>query len=264
MSIILRTNGRPRLLVSVRSVQEAQAALASGAEVIDVKEPSRGSLGAADHETVAAVVRAVEDRAPVSAALGELVDLLERGGRRLQTSTIGVGDASHSSLAVQPPLPSGVAYFKVGLAHCAPLADWPAHWRDVSARLGGSARPVAVTYADWRAVSAPDPQEVLAAAVSAQCPALLIDTWGKASGTLFEHWPAEALRAFIERAHGHNLAIVLAGSLTEAALKVAVRLQPDLIAVRGAACEGGRDGDVSRSRVAALRQAIEETHLPVR
>ena len=35
-------------LVSVRSPEEALAALEGGADLIDVKEPSRGPLGAAD------------------------------------------------------------------------------------------------------------------------------------------------------------------------------------------------------------------------
>ena len=34
-----------RLLVSVRSADEAEAAIAGGADVIDVKEPSHGPLG---------------------------------------------------------------------------------------------------------------------------------------------------------------------------------------------------------------------------
>src|SRR5262245_44632800 len=65
---------RPGLLVSVRSAEEAEAALAGSADLIDVKEPSRGSLGRADEATIAAVMRAVGGRRPVSAALGELRD----------------------------------------------------------------------------------------------------------------------------------------------------------------------------------------------
>ena len=33
------------LLVSVRSAEEAEIALAGGANLIDIKEPSRGALG---------------------------------------------------------------------------------------------------------------------------------------------------------------------------------------------------------------------------
>ena len=47
----------PRLLVSVRDAVEAEAALAGGAHLIDVKEPARGALGRADDATIAAVVR---------------------------------------------------------------------------------------------------------------------------------------------------------------------------------------------------------------
>src|SRR5262245_38153018 len=60
------------LLVSVRSVEEAQAALEGGASIIDVKEPSAGSLGRASFKTITGVVRQVARRVPVSAALGEL------------------------------------------------------------------------------------------------------------------------------------------------------------------------------------------------
>ena len=48
-----------RLLVSVRSAAEAEAALTGGASVIDVKEPTRGALGRADDGVIADVIGAV-------------------------------------------------------------------------------------------------------------------------------------------------------------------------------------------------------------
>src|SRR5256885_16611977 len=45
---------RAGLLVSVRSAGEAEAAIAGGADLIDVKEPAYGSLGRAKDETIAA------------------------------------------------------------------------------------------------------------------------------------------------------------------------------------------------------------------
>ncbi|MFQ5843721.1 MAG: (5-formylfuran-3-yl)methyl phosphate synthase, partial [Planctomycetota bacterium] len=45
---LLRSPGAPPLLLaSVRSIQEAILALSGGADVLDVKEPREGSLGAA-------------------------------------------------------------------------------------------------------------------------------------------------------------------------------------------------------------------------
>jgi uncharacterized protein (UPF0264 family) len=63
---------RPQLLVSVRDVAEAEAALAGGADIIDIKEPRRGALGMADAAMIAEIVACVDRRVPVSAALGEL------------------------------------------------------------------------------------------------------------------------------------------------------------------------------------------------
>ncbi|HKB38458.1 MAG TPA: (5-formylfuran-3-yl)methyl phosphate synthase, partial [Gemmataceae bacterium] len=83
----------PQLLVSVRSAREAEAALAGGADVIDVKEPRRGPLGRADNAVLRAVLVAIAGRRPVSAALGELIE--DGGGS---------------------PLPAGVRFVKWGLA----------------------------------------------------------------------------------------------------------------------------------------------------
>jgi uncharacterized protein (UPF0264 family) len=66
------------------------------------------------------------------------------------------------------------------------------------------------------------------------------------------------LRPFIHRVRETNIALVLAGSLTGDAIATAVGLGPDLIAVRGAACNAGREGTVSADRVASLKSAISQ------
>jgi uncharacterized protein (UPF0264 family) len=237
-------HGGPGLLVSVRGAAEALEALAGGADVIDVKEPKRGSLGAADASTIAEVVRAVNGRTIVTAALGELTELVA-GRSEFHPATV----------------PCGVALIKIGLVGCRGNPDWICAWRDAIAPALASgrapaSRPVAVAYADWEAANAPAPIEVLNAGIQARCPALLVDTWDKSSGSLFDHWPATELRSFIDEVHSRGSRVVLAGSLSGAAVGEAARLQPDLIAVRTAACDGGRDGTVSRERVRALKQYI--------
>ncbi len=59
-----------RLLVSVRDPDEAQIAAQSGVDLIDVKEPIRGSLGAADAATLAAIAQCVAGRAPLERRAG--------------------------------------------------------------------------------------------------------------------------------------------------------------------------------------------------
>src|SRR5690606_37872224 len=63
-----------RILVSVADASEARVALAGGAEIIDVKDPARGSLGAADPSVLREIAELVGDARPISAALGEATD----------------------------------------------------------------------------------------------------------------------------------------------------------------------------------------------
>jgi (5-formylfuran-3-yl)methyl phosphate synthase len=240
---------RPGLLVSVRNADEAIAALAGGTDVIDVKEPNRGALGAADYAVIAEIVRAVNGRAPVTAAAGELVDLLPK--------------LSNNSCA---PMPAGVSLAKIGLSHCGTVNNWKASWQQVAETLQGNRKshtqPVAVVYADWEAAASPPPDEIHSSALDIGCRVVLIDTWNKTSGSLFDHWPIEELRFFVDRVRrSGKFAVVLAGSLTDANLLRAAELQPNLIAVRGAACDSGRNSSVSQKRVSNLRTLLDSVSL---
>jgi uncharacterized protein (UPF0264 family) len=238
------SKGTPGLLVSVRSAAEALRALAGGADLIDVKEPNQGSLGAANNDTISAVVGVVNGQAPVSAALGELVDF------------IGTPNGEG-----QRTLVDGVSLFKIGLARCSAVNNWQTHWQYavdnlVSTSPKSNSQAVAVVYADWHAAQSPSPHEVLSMAIQCRCPALLIDTWEKSGETLFDYWPVAELQDFTTEVRRHDIAIVLAGSLTGQNVTTAARLVPELIAVRTAACEGGRAGTVSERRVRELKNVI--------
>jgi uncharacterized protein (UPF0264 family) len=226
---------RPGLLVSVRSAAEAVAALAGGADVIDVKEPLRGPLGPADGETIAEVVRAVAGRVPVTAAAGELTDV---------------------NTSVLMTSPAEIALVKFGLANCSSMGCLRSALRRRFSHGCDHTPTAIVAYADWRAARSIDPVAVLSAAIEFGCAAVLIDTWDKSAGTLFDHWPADGLMMYLHQSREHGLLVALAGSLTLENLRDAAALGPDYVAVRGAACEGGRAGAVSAKRVAALRAAL--------
>jgi hypothetical protein len=231
------TSRGPALLVSVRNPDEADTAIRGGADWIDVKEPSRGPLGAADSAMVAAVVDRVAGGLPVSAAGGEL---LER---------------PHDRASVDAARP-GVRFVKFGLAGCVDRADWPQLWRTAQAQ----ARPtelIAVVYADWQRARAPVPADVLRLAREAGSPALLVDTYDKSAGSLFDAWPAAELADWVRTVRNAGVPLALAGSLRGPLVGQAALLAPDWIAVRGAACSAGRCGTINGSRVAAVRAAIE-------
>ncbi len=242
---------RPGLLVSVRDAEEARTALLAGADVIDVKEPNRGPLGAADFAEIAAIVGVVQSRVPVTAAMGELLEEFANAKEGVNGSLI----------------PRGVSLFKFGLAGCGRVDDWQVRWAEVVSSLmqdsrTAQARPVAVVYADWQAADAPEPDEVLQPAIELGCPALLVDTWDKSAGGLFTHWSPESLHDFVRQVQRHRVMVVLAGALAGEQLRHAVALGPDLIAVRGAACETSRNSAVSFDRVRCLKQLLAASASP--
>ncbi len=61
-----------QLLISVTSVEEAKLALIHGADIIDLKDPSSGALGALSLPIIQAVLTLVDGKKPVSATIGDL------------------------------------------------------------------------------------------------------------------------------------------------------------------------------------------------
>lgn len=235
---------RPRLLVSVRSPEEALAALEGGCDLLDVKEPSRGPLGAADPKLVAAICEVAErwERSvPVSAALGELNEWTEAG----------------SVDGFRP----GVSLAKLGLSGCRRQPGWPQRWRRLRERFDAAAgRPlgwIAVLYAD-AAAEGPDPLALIDLASTTDCRGVLVDTFSKDGRRLFDHASPERVAEWRRAAEAAGLMFAVAGSLRTEDLPRLKTVRPDVIAVRGAACpRGRRGGDVCAAAVRRFQAAID-------
>jgi uncharacterized protein (UPF0264 family) len=228
----------PWLLVSVRNVAEASAALRGGADWIDLKEPVRGALGAVDAATAREVAGCVAGQAPpISAAAGELIDWPTGAARELLTVR-------------------GVSLLKLGLSDCRDV-DWQSRLQDVQQQLAAAdVQLVAVVYADHEQAKAPPPNEIVAFAAEANCPWVLIDTFDKAGGAVGDHFSAADLQALLQSVRKSGRRTVVAGSLSSETLATLPMELVDMVAVRGAACEGGRQGAVCELRVAELRDLL--------
>jgi uncharacterized protein (UPF0264 family) len=234
------------LLVSVRSADEAAAALAGGAAIIDVKEPRHGPLGAAEPEVAAAVGAVVAGHVPWTIACGELAAGAVAAARHAAAIV-----ALHTGPGKSPP-----AAVKAGPAGLGADA-WATAWADFAASLPADVAPVAVAYADWQAAGAPRPEVVIAgAAGNPRCPAVLIDTHAKHGSGLLDLVSPGILRGWITAARGAGLRIAIAGQLPLERLETAAGLGPDVVAVRGAVCIGGRAGSVCPARVRAASRRI--------
>jgi uncharacterized protein (UPF0264 family) len=233
-----------RLLVSVRSVDEVRAALAGGADIIDVKEPLRGALGAADPEVVKAIAAKVPSSIPVSVALGDPADT-------------AVVQATVTRLA--PHREAGEVILKLGFAGATTEIEAEKRLRaaiDI-ASSGTAPTLVAVAYADWPHAGGPSPSAVVRVAARAGARGVLLDTFIKDSGNLFSSISPRALPQWIEEARSLVLLVAVAGSLDAEGIVRLLSPLPDVVGVRGAACHGGRLGRVSAERVRALRLLVD-------
>lgn len=232
-----------RLLVSVRSADEAETALAGGAALIDVKEPARGALGRADDAVIAEVVRTVAAKAPVSAALGELRDI--------------------ASTKLPVCLPS-LAFVKCGLAGYA--ADDDLRWRseldtlsERATRAAPACRMVAVAYADWRSAQAPSPENICAFVCRRPGWGLLLDTWTKNGLTLLDWMSRVELDRLCRTCRNARVTVALAGSLGRDVIRALKPTAPDWFAVRGAVCQGlRRNAVIDADKVRALAALLAE------
>lgn len=227
----------PRLLISVRNLEEARLALAGGADLIDIKEPSRGSLGQACASIMSEIARIVGVQKPLSAALGELLD------RPLELP------------------PANLNFAKWGLSGCASLENWP----DLLAERGAIVRQtntqcqaVGVIYADSRRAQSPGPFEVCSAAVKVGCAVVLVDTYQKDGANLFDWLGSHELQEIRTHCRQLGLQMALAGGIDFDLLPTVLEIQPDWVAIRGAACEDGRQGTLCVNRVARLAEIVHE------
>ena len=233
----MSTAKTPGLLVSVRTPEEATVAVAAGAALIDVKDPSRGPLGMAHHEALAAVQAAVGDAVPVSAALGEW-------------SPNAVTEAGWH-LELKPK------YVKWGLAGYPPTPGWGEDLLDTRRQVPAGTEVVLVSYADWEQAKCPSPVEVVKFAKRFRYTTVLFDTFAKSGKTLLDHLPLAELTELVAGLKRLRVAVALGGSLKLEQVKQLKPLAPDWLAVRGAVCVGGdRDAALDPVRLRKWADAV--------
>ena len=229
-----------KLLVSVVDAGEARAAAAAGADIVDVKNPAEGSLGAPSPAVIAAVRDAVGAERPVSAAIGDMPNL-----------------PGTAALAALGAARSGAAFVKVGLYGSSTEDDAVALLRavrDAVADVEGAV-VVAGAYADARRVAhAPLAPELLPrVARAAGVGICLLDTAVKDGRGLLDWLSPDALASLVAEAHAAGLQVALAGALRAEDLPVVRESGADIAGVRSAVCgDGRRSAPLEPARVRAL------------
>lgn len=220
------------LLASVASIDEIDAAVSGGADIIDLKDPARGALGAWGIADIHGAVARLRGIRPVSATVGDLP---------MEPNLIA--DAARSVAS------AGVDFVKVGLFPGANCRACIAALADVAA----DARIVAVLFADRE----PD-FALLPSLRDARFHGVMLDTADKSGGSLRDCISAQTLSRFVAAGRALGLYVGLSGSLMPHDIPPLSLLGPDFLGFRRALCgTEGRTGKIDLDCVAGVREALD-------
>ena len=229
-----------RLLASVRSVEEAEIALRAPIDVLDMKEPAAGALGALDTDVIRAIVKVANGRRTTSATTGDLPaqgEMMVEWAREIAAL--------------------GVDYVKVGLFGPHYLEKCLPALKNAAEEI----RLVGVLFAD-RIADFEGPCSLLKEAGFAGA---MVDTADKGNGSVRKCATDEKLGRFVQAAHDCGLLCGIAGSLAVADIEPLQKIGPDYLGFRTALCEKGeRDGRLSGEAIGKIVEIVNTGSAPLR
>jgi uncharacterized protein (UPF0264 family) len=229
-----------RLLVSVRDAEEATAALAGGADIVDAKDPAEGALGPVLPAVLAAIHAALPDGIPLSAALGDVASTDDVAG------ALGRLELPLAFVKVGFRAISGAGAVEQLLANAVRRAE----------RLPDRPAIIAVAYADWRRVGSLPPAAFPDRIGAAGAAGLLVDTFHKDGPALPDLLTPDDLMGLGAELEELGLSYALGGSLGRGDVPLVRAAGAGILGVRGAVCVGGRTGRVDLELVRALAVAV--------
>jgi uncharacterized protein (UPF0264 family) len=235
-----------KLLISPTNEKEAIEAIAGGADIIDVKNPAEGALGANYPWVIKKIRELTPKNLEVSCTLGEVPNL---------PGSISLAALGAASL--------GVDYIKVGLYGLKTPQQATLLLQNVNQaakECNPKIKVVAVAYADATKIGAIDPLLIPEIVKNAQVEVAMIDTFIKDGKTTFDHLTTEKVKEFVDSAHDFGLEVALAGSLRKQHLTIVHRLGADVVGLRGAACTNCDrvGGEITKELVSELATAVKQ------
>lgn len=213
-----------QLLISVKNIEEAMLALVADVDIIDLKDPNEGALGALDLTLTKQIVQQVD-------------------GQRVVSATVGDHHCSVDALVADIQLRTdvGVDIVKIavsGLFYQANFCD------AVIPLTKAGVKIVVVFFADEEI-----DLNLLPALRNAGVYGAMLDTKSKLKNLLqVQH--QQALRLFTQQCHQYQLKSGLAGSLQPQHIDLLTKLNPTYLGFRGGVCENAqRISSLNESKV---------------
>lgn len=231
------------LMVSVQNLEEAREAVTGGADIVDVKNLREMMVGS----NFPPVVREVRDAFPKQIHVSVTLGVVPNQAGTVAMAVYGAGALGATSV-------------KVGFVN----SDYETALRILKesrrALEGFDTKLIAATFADSHLYQGIDPTVVVKLGQESRSDGILIDTLVKDGRNLFDFLSEHKLKELVMEAKESGMSAALSGALKVSNLHTLVRINPDIVGVRGAVCTRGdrEKGAVDSRAVAALRDEIRK------
>lgn len=221
-----------QLLISVTSIEEAKIALENGADIIDLKDPGAGALGALPIDQIKLIVAFVNAQKPISATIGDLPmqpDLIVQHVTRLASTNVDIIKIGFfETLDYQPCLDALQIITQTG------------------------AKLIAVLF-----VENTYPAGLIEAIKKAGFIGVMLDTAKKNGLTLIDYYSEQQRKHFAQEVLNYGLSLGLAGSLKLQHVAIAKKINPTYMGFRGGVCaENQRQLSLDAGKIKAIRKIV--------
>lgn len=220
------------MLASVTSVAEAEIVLQAGADIIDIKHPGLGALGAQEISVIQAIVDHVNGRRIISATVGDILP-----------------DDPSLPDRIEAVAATGVDIVKVGLFANKPTGSFLRH---IESAVKRNIKVVIVLFAENNPLD-----NAMTQLLHTGVYGLMVDTCVKDGLSLRTHMNAEEIERFVRLVQSHTRIAGLAGSLSLDDIQPLLLSAADYLGFRGALCEQKqRTAQIDALRVESVCQTV--------
>lgn len=235
-----------KLLVSVVNIDEARDVLSCGCDILDIKNPAEGSLGASHPSIIKEIVEYAKGKVEISATIGDLPYL-----------------PGTATLAALGAALLNVNYIKAGLYGVKSINEAIIMMTWITSAIREfcpKVRIITCGYGDANEYGSINVRVLPKVAYKSYADGILIDLKTKGPKNLFDYLPITMLKEIIREAHNYGLSVALAGGLNIKHVKLLKSLNVDIMGVRRGVCHNNNwlNNKISREKLIKLYELVKK------
>lgn len=223
-----------QLLISVQNVHEAAIALECGVDIIDLKDPNTGALGALTLSEIESIIHFIGSRKQTSATIGDIPmvpHLIKERVVQLQKFPLN--------------------FIKIGFFYA---ADYQACLDELQKFTSSRQQLIAVLFAELQY-----PEVLLKKIKQAGFSGVMLDTMHKNGKTYLAYYSVTAFENFVNNVLANDLLFGLAGSLQLSHVNAVKKVNLHFMGFRGGVCiKNQRQSKLDSQKIYNIKYALQE------